>query len=451
VKQQIKPGTHLDADQISVFAEGAATTREREEVLAHLATCPECRDAVFLLQAQGEVSTVTAPAPELRTPRRWFMPLGLATAALAAGLTTLVLLRPHRPAPAQLHQDAVVNKPEPMVPPSAPGANQLTPFHAQSAKPAPRMPSPAAIPRPATGANPGQLKMDQKNTALAGASIAPPSTSPIVVAPPSVVRPPSPVASAKPLPPAKAPEAQANLPVTGRSIAKLEHPPSLRIEHDFGPDDGFSQLSGRVLDMSGALISGATVTLRNSAGATLQATTAGDGTFNIAGVTPGHYDLSVTSLGFETSRQSIDLKPRDLALLDSVLRVGASTETVSVQAEAPSLNTDSAEVSSVVSGLPSHLRSAATLTSGKRMLSLDSAGTLFLSRNRGKSWKKVKPAWAGKIVDISFANPAESEATVQVDKRKTLSGSTAEAATFQLTTNSGAHWISKDGIHWLTR
>ena len=31
------PGTHPDADQLSVFVEGAATAQEREQMLAHLA------------------------------------------------------------------------------------------------------------------------------------------------------------------------------------------------------------------------------------------------------------------------------------------------------------------------------------------------------------------------------------------------------------------------------
>jgi len=178
----------------------------------------------------------------------------------------------------------------------------------------------------------------------------------------------------------------------------------LRIEHNRGPDDGLSELSGRVTDASGALVSGATVTLREAAGTTRQSTTAADGKFSLTGVAAGKYDLTVTARGFESSRQSISLQPRDVAMLDSVLKVGASTETVEVVASAPMLDTSEAETSSV---LPSRMPAASSVTTGKRMLSMDTAGTLFLSRNGGKSWKKVKPVWVGKVTELALATPAE--------------------------------------------
>jgi hypothetical protein len=236
-------------------------------------------------------------------------------------------------------------------------------------------------------------------------------------------------------------------------MTTLERPsnlPALRIEHDRGPDDRFSQLNGRVIDASGAVISGATVTLRDAAGATRQATTANDGAFDLSAVPPGHYELVISAPGFETSRLAVDLQPRDLAMLDSALRVGTSTETVTVEAEAPSLKTSTAEVSAVVPNLPSHLPPANTVTSGKRTLSLDSAGTLFFSRNGGRSWKKIKPSWSGRVIDIGLESSAAQEADVPAKKSK-RSASTAPPAVFQITTESGAHWISPDGSRWLPR
>ncbi len=67
------------------------------------------------------------------------------------------------------------------------------------------------------------------------------------------------------------------------------------------------------------------------------------------------------------------------------------------------------------------------------MLATDSAGALFLSQNAGKKWKAVKPVWHGKVVSL-----------VAVSTDPASSSSPA----FQLTTDSGAVWLSRDGSHW---
>jgi hypothetical protein len=72
------------------------------------------------------------------------------------------------------------------------------------------------------------------------------------------------------------------------------------------------------------------------------------------------------------------------------------------------------------------------VTSGKSMLALDSAGTLFFSGNSGKSWKAVKSQWTGKVVKL--VTPPE---VTQTSK-----------AQFQLTTDSGSIWLSRDGRRW---
>jgi hypothetical protein len=82
--------------------------------------------------------------------------------------------------------------------------------------------------------------------------------------------------------------------------------------------------------------------------------------------------------------------------------------------------------------LPSKLPATITVTSGKVMLAVDATGALFLSRNAGKGWKAVKPAWPGKVVHlISLGEPSQ-----------------APAAVFQLTTDSDSTWLSRDGNHW---
>ena len=100
MSRNLQPAIHPDADQFGVFVEGAATERERERMLAHLAECAECRKAVFLMQPRE------GPQPAALTPEkrwewrgwtwRWLVPVGVPAAALACALiAVLVHIRPH--------------------------------------------------------------------------------------------------------------------------------------------------------------------------------------------------------------------------------------------------------------------------------------------------------------------------------------------------------------------
>jgi len=90
----------------------------------------------------------------------------------------------------------------------------------------------------------------------------------------------------------------------------------------------------------------------------------------------------------------------------------------------------------------------ATVSQGKRVLSLDDAGNLFLSRDEGKKWKKIKPQWAGKAVRIESTTAASGKASANA---KDEIGGASEGAVFQLTTDAGTTWGSKDGLHWHQR
>lgn len=64
LKAQAAPQEHPDADLLAAFSEQALTGRERESVLAHLATCAACREAVAL----------AAPQPPALQPGGVFVP-----------------------------------------------------------------------------------------------------------------------------------------------------------------------------------------------------------------------------------------------------------------------------------------------------------------------------------------------------------------------------------------
>ena len=83
MNQKLHSGPHPDADQLSVFVEGANTAREREQTLAHLAECGECREIVFLMQRPVVASSASEQVPKEWIWQRWLVAAGLAGAALA--------------------------------------------------------------------------------------------------------------------------------------------------------------------------------------------------------------------------------------------------------------------------------------------------------------------------------------------------------------------------------
>jgi len=229
------------------------------------------------------------------------------------------------------------------------------------------------------------------------------------------------------------------------SLATKKELPALKVEGAGGRDATLAGVSGRVTDPSGAVVAGATITLRDASGKTRQTTTGTDGSFHLTELPAGRYDLMATATGFKTKEQPIELKANEVAMMQPVLDLGTASETVEVSGEAPMLETESASVSRIMP-LPSGLPVAQTVSLGKRSLSLDSAGDLFLSRNGGKKWKKINPKWAGKAVHIELKQPSDSGSSPQRGLETPSSVSAIEV--FQLTTDAGAIWTSKDGTHW---
>ncbi len=102
---------------------------------------------------------------------------------------------------------------------------------------------------------------------------------------------------------------------------------------------------GTVLDSTGAAVPSAIIKIVNAGtGASSQATSGGEGEFTSTFLPVGRYDITVEAKGFKTYKQSgLDLTAGQRLPLEARLDVGNLTETVAVTAEAPLLNTTTAE------------------------------------------------------------------------------------------------------------
>lgn len=110
-------------------------------------------------------------------------------------------------------------------------------------------------------------------------------------------------------------------------------------------------ITGTARDVSGAVIAGASVTIRNVAtGVTTTLTTNQDGVYQALALIPGTYEVEVASPGFGTSKQTgIEVHVKTRAQVDFELKAGSQNDTVEVSAEVLGLQTQSADVGNIVS------------------------------------------------------------------------------------------------------
>ncbi|MBV9507159.1 MAG: TonB-dependent receptor [Acidobacteriia bacterium] len=105
-------------------------------------------------------------------------------------------------------------------------------------------------------------------------------------------------------------------------------------------------ITGTVSDPAGAVIANATVEARNSeTGTAFPAQSTSTGNYTIPELPVGTYEVDVTVPGFKKfQRTGITVATAAILRIDVTLEVGASTESVTVQADASLLKTESADV-----------------------------------------------------------------------------------------------------------
>ncbi len=103
---------------------------------------------------------------------------------------------------------------------------------------------------------------------------------------------------------------------------------------------------GRVSDPTGAVIAGAAIQARNlDTNAAVDTTTNEGGNFEIPYLLPGPYTLAVEMTGFKKStRERVELRVNDRLKLDFTLELGSASESVTITAETPLLESSTANI-----------------------------------------------------------------------------------------------------------
>jgi hypothetical protein len=109
----------------------------------------------------------------------------------------------------------------------------------------------------------------------------------------------------------------------------------------------YGSLIGRIEDPSGAIVPGAKITVVNKATGQQRDVTADEnGAYAIRDLQVGTYEFKVVQNGFKTfSKAAVDVRLNSIVREDVKMEVGATSESVTITAEAPVLQTDRSDVS----------------------------------------------------------------------------------------------------------
>src|SRR5260370_19925112 len=179
----------------------------------------------------------------------------------------------------------------------------------------------------------------------------------------------------------------------------------------FGRGGGNAAMTGTVTDPTGAVIARANVTMtQTGTEAKRTATTNDNGQFTVPSLSPAAYRLSVEAAGFKTYVRDVTLLADQSGSLQIAMQLGTSTETVTVEATATLVNTNTPVLSQVIEGarlreLPLNGRNAADLT---RMV----AGALDSSNGAGTTQGDTKQVPGAEAISVNGARPSRTSTSV---------------------------------------
>jgi hypothetical protein len=109
------------------------------------------------------------------------------------------------------------------------------------------------------------------------------------------------------------------------------------------------RLRGQIVDATGAVIPGANITVKNSSGLAISATSDGAGAYDVKNLAPGKYTVSVTAKGFAPTTKEVVIAAGQLNETDIPLAILVKEEDIEVQSDAARVGTSpDANASSLV-------------------------------------------------------------------------------------------------------
>jgi hypothetical protein len=112
---------------------------------------------------------------------------------------------------------------------------------------------------------------------------------------------------------------------------------------------GSGSIVGTVTDPSGAVLTGAKVTVVNtSTGQTIELTSNSAGAYNSGSLQPGTYKVTVAQKGFSTVSSTTTVQVGNISTVNAKMSLGQESTTIEVQASTVQVNTEQASVQGVL-------------------------------------------------------------------------------------------------------
>jgi Putative zinc-finger len=409
--QVLQSGQHPDADQLNAFVEHALPPHEQQQMLAHLAVCPDCRAIAHLAQPEL-VEEATLPRAVV-TRRPWFSGWNL---ALPAGLAVafLVILTVHLHNVSTTKHDAEANKTAHLEPTLSPPQTPSPAAQAVTPKPVP-----APIQKPAFSAN-----------ALAAASASNTATMP-----------------------GAAQQTGFDGYFAGRS-------PNARPSPDYGVmyDAAHGEQPLQAVKVptetspARATPSGAaqTATLSNVDSAHRELRSSGT-QYNSTAASA----QSTPHLAFQAAPPP-PLSPPAPASVNEAVAVANQPAMLETESSASSQPTAGKAMGSLAGtslkmkkqpSLPSHLAALSTISNARQELAIDSAGALFRSEDAGVTWQPIPAQWTGRAVKLQLSATPTTQSMAKTANSVAAMPAAAQPV-FELTNDEGIVWVSSDGRTW---
>jgi hypothetical protein len=417
----VKPGQHPDADQLNAFVENALPIHERQQTLAHLSTCADCRGIVYLSQ-QSDLGVFPA-SPSIPARKPWFSSWKLAW-PMAAALACVVVFTVHL-------RETRINDNKTVITTTA--TIQKMP----STLPAPTKPSAPLLPL-SDQPKPVPPRASRNTTVNASAT-----------APGAVTE-----ANTPSLDGTLRSQSVTALSLQGRNTTFL--PPA-------GPLSTSGSIHGTAF--SPAYASGGPVTKVIAGpigGAAVQAspanTDAVDRPLQKAASVEAPQGNQIDFSAKRALSQKHQPAASPLSATSPVAVVGSSQifSAIGAMTAIDATTSDQSPIEKRLLALPSHLPVLSIVSNARETIAIDISGTLFLSKDRGVSWQVVPAQWIGRGLKLRLA-PSSSQ-TVAKDTEGSpappgamINGgpmTQTHPSTFELTIDTGAIWTSIDGQTW---
>ena len=395
----IQPGTHPDAEILTAFAEQLVTDREREDILAHMAVCSRCREAVFLAQkateAEGPTRTVLE-VPDRRSGGGWFAGWRWSWVPVAAlaGLVGFAVIQHMRHTSVSETRMAQNAAPPDIAPSSSTTRTTATPLppppppsHAESKQELPareRSDRDTGLDRRSSQDLKDVTILAQKRDELKK------ETDSLEEAPPKVLG--GAVHGTM--------EARAKSSGVGGPMAQnqVQQQNNAQLQQNYAND---ARQSSALSDSLNKPVSAPVQTGSTSQTVTVQA---------VGGPIP--------------------VSPAPSA----APAIAAQMESVVIADKKP------AKLKAGNSALPSKLDVLSETTTAKITIAIDTAGSVFLSEDAGRHWQGIDAPWSGRAVLVKRWRPSLSAA----------GGLLKQAAPkYELTTDKPETWVSQDGKQWM--